>query len=118
MTDETLGLYVRLAELAWQGVSAVYSAAAKDGVTPEDLERARHQLGTYYPDPKAPITPPAEPPPAAASYGVVLDAQPDDATLSQFTRVYYRGDGKWFAWRIGVFIDPEELGFSLHHIVE
>jgi len=88
----------------------------------QDLQSFIEQMGGTFPTPMTtPPTPepPAEEPPTppAAIYGATLDAQPDDATLRSGSQVFYRGDGKWFVWTIGVFVDPEALGFSLHHIV-
>lgn len=62
VTTEQLVLYVKLIELAYEGVARIYEAAKKDGVTAADLDRARHQLARYYPDPKPPVYGPPAPP--------------------------------------------------------
>jgi len=121
-----LALYVKLLEIAYHGVDKAIDFMRESGLSDEEIDgilsTARGQFTKHYPDPKAPATPPSgeppAPPPQAAVYGAVLDAKPDDAILRSGSQVFYRGDGKWFVWTIGVFVDPEGLGFTLHHIVE
>jgi len=75
VTDEQLGLYVRLLELAIPAVTKLVSAAMnREGVTDADLERARAQLARHYDDPRPPVYGPPAPDPLPEP---VPDPEPD-----------------------------------------